>query len=143
MKKLLLTLAVICGVQAPLLAKADVVQPINGTGFACNKSLPVSITASTDLHTMVKYGYICSVLLMVTTGENVSLVEGTGSVCGTGTVAIIGGTTAAAGLPLTDHEGFSMPSNSPLFTMTTIGDHLCLLKSSSSLLSGTITYIDR
>lgn len=109
----------------------------------CNHTIPISQAASADLHSMTFNGYICTVLLFSNAdAENVSLVEGTGSVCASSTAAIIGATTAANGVALIANEGFSLPSSQPLFKMATAGDHLCLLQSGTGRVTGTITYTD-
>lgn len=110
---------------------------------ACDSKIAISQTTSTDLHTMSLTGHICTVMLISADAENVSLVDGTGSVCGTGTAAIIGATTAANGLPLTTNEGFSMTSAAQILPMSAAARHLCLLQSGSGRIAGIITYIDR
>lgn len=107
---------------------------------ACTGVIPINQTASTDLKTFTGKGYICSVLLITATSQSVSLVEGTGSTCGTGTAALIGGTSAS--LAVNGNAGFSAISGTPWLVTQTTADHLCLLQSTSSNISGTITYRD-
>lgn len=108
----------------------------------CNKTIPISQTASTDLHTFINTGYICSVLIVVPDAEVISFVEGTGTVCATNTAAIIGATTAANGMSFAANGGISAPSPYTQFIMATAADHACLLQSGAGRVAGVITYRD-
>src|SRR6185369_9553031 len=59
----------------------------------------ISQAGNTKLFSAVsgKINYICSFHIVAGDAENVSLVEGTGSTCGSSTAAVIGGATAATG----------------------------------------------
>src|SRR5215831_19354899 len=61
--------------------------------------VPINLTASGQIAAGVanKYTYICSVHLVTATAQNIALVEGTGSTCGTSTAGMAGGATAATG----------------------------------------------
>jgi len=109
----------------------------------CPNSLPVNITASTDLHSFTNTGFICSIVLVVAGQEQVSIIEGTGTVCATGTAVLWGASTADSthGMPLAANGGMG-PSFNPPLPMKTSADHLCILKSGSNLLSGAIWYAD-
>jgi hypothetical protein len=111
----------------------------------CTNHLPINITASTDLYTSLQHIYICAVTLIIAGQEQVSLVEGTGTTCGSGTAALMGGTTAgsSSGMPFAANGGMAGWSATPVIATQTLGDHLCLLKSSTNLLSGVITYVDK
>lgn len=106
----------------------------------CTSVLPFSQTASADLHTATGKSYICSIVLISATQQQVSLIEGTGSTCGTGTAALLGGTSAS--MAVAANGGFSSVSASPWLKMQTTSDHLCLLQSGVGNVSGTITYVD-
>lgn len=108
----------------------------------CGSLIPISQTASTDLHTSVGKSYICSIILVAPDAEVVSLVEGTGSVCATGIAAVIGATTAANGMSFAANGGFSAVSSAPMFNTQTTNDHLCLLQSGSGRIAGFISYND-
>lgn len=108
----------------------------------CNKTIAVSQTTSTDLHTMVNTGYICSVILVTADAEVLDLIEGTGSTCGTGSAAIIGSTTNANGMSFAANGGVSAPSPYTQFIMVAAADHLCLTQSGSGRVAGVITYRD-
>lgn len=115
---------------------------INNRHPACNKTIPISQTTSTDLKTFTNIGFLCSVMYNASDAENVSLVEGTGTVCATNIVAIIGGTSAAAGNHFAANGGVSMPSSFIQFQLAASADHLCLLQSGSGTVAGVITYAD-
>ena len=107
----------------------------------CSLQLAVNQTASTDLKTFTNNGYICDVMLVSATAQNVSLVQGTGTTCGTSTVALVGGT--AASIALSANGGFALaPSGGNFIKTTTTAQHLCLLQSGSGNVSGVIGYID-
>lgn len=108
---------------------------------ACTLQIAVNQTTSTDLKTFTNKAYICYVFLISATAQNVSLVQGTGSVCATSTVALIGGTTASAALAA--NGGFVVEvAPGGYVKMTTTAQHLCLLQSGSGNISGVIGYID-
>lgn len=120
---------------------AGVVDAAYLSGFPiCTGTIPISQTASTDLKTFTNKGYICAVVIVSGDAENISLVYGTGTTCGTGTAALIGGTTAATGMPISPNGGIA-PSSINLVTATT-AQHLCLLQSGTGRVAGVITYLD-
>lgn len=104
----------------------------------CTSKVAISQTGSADILTLTNNGYICSIMLISATAQNVSLVQGTGSTCGTSTVALIGGTTASVAVAA--NGGFAV-GGAQLVTTTT-GQHLCLLQSGSGNVSGFISYLD-
>lgn len=104
----------------------------------------ISQTTSTQLitGTASKKIYVCSVMIVTAGAENVSFVAGTGSVCGTSTVAVIGSTTAANGPNLAANTGFSHGSGFSSIAATTVNaDNLCLLQSSANRIAGVMTYV--
>lgn len=106
----------------------------------CTGVIAVNQTTSTDLKTFTNFGYICSIVLVSATAQNVSLVEGTGSVCATSIAALIGGTTAS--MALAANGGFSAVADRPWLQMLTTAHHLCLIQSSTGNVSGIITFQD-
>lgn len=109
-------------------------------GAGCVNTIPISQTGSTDIHTFTNTGYVCSIFLITADVQSVSLIEGTGSVCGTSGTAILGSTTVGNGMALIASEGFV---NNTLYKLAKTGEHLCLLQSGSSRLAGAITYADK
>lgn len=95
-----------------------------------------------------KHWYICSILIPEqTAAQNIALVEGTGTVCATNTIAVPGITggsgTAATGANLTINQGFAFGSGGFSVGETSVAaDDVCLLQSGSSQLSGGITAVD-
>lgn len=108
---------------------------------ACPSTVAVNQTASADLHTFTAKGHICSIMLISATAQSITLAEGTGSNCGSGTGYLIGGSGGT--LALAANGGFSMAAASPFMDMLVTADHLCLLQSSTGNVSGTITYSDK
>ena len=105
----------------------------------CNSQIAISQTANTTVVVGIagQKIYICSILLISATAQSLSLVEGTGTACGTGKVAIIGGTNAS--ISVIDQGGFS--AISPFGWLSTVsGNNLCLLQSGTGNISGVITY---
>jgi hypothetical protein len=68
----------------------------------------------------------------------ISLLEGTGTNCGTGTTAIIGGTSASYGLSATG--GFHGVSDRITIPTKVAGDNVCLIQDAAVNVSGMITY---
>lgn len=107
-------------------------------------SVNISQTTSTQLFagTSSKKTYICSIMLVAADAENVSLVAGTGSVCATGTSAVIGGTSAANGPNLAANGGFALGSGLATVASGTVNaDNICLLQSASGRVAGVVTYV--
>lgn len=107
---------------------------------AAKASVPISQTASTRiLLGPSRRVFICSVMVVGADAENIALVEGVGTTCGTGTVGIIGGTTAATGPNLAANGGFSLGGG---MGAVAIGDgvDICLLQSGAGRVAGTLTY---
>lgn len=119
----------------------------NLTGLTvCDTWAAVSQTANAQIITGVsaKKIYICSINLVTATTQNVAVVSGTGSVCGTGVTSVpgmSGGTTAAAGWNFYANAGIATGSGLGAIARTTNNaDNLCILQSGSGQLSGGISY---
>lgn len=112
----------------------------------CRSLAKIPITISQTTGTQLITGtasnriYVCSVLIMQasTSTQTFSLVSGTGSVCGTSLGAVIGSTTAAAGMPASFVHG----NGSGFIAKTdTDAENLCLLQSTTDRLAGALTYV--
>jgi len=106
----------------------------------------INQTASTQLAagTASKKLYVCSINVVVSTAANVALVEGTGSVCATGTAGVpgFGGATAATGWNFGANGGIAVGNgDSSLGAEGTAGDNLCLFNSGSGQVSGGLSYV--
>jgi hypothetical protein len=113
--------------------------------IACaQQPVPVSITASTQVITAGGpnvYIYICAYQLGTGgTAETASVVEGTGTTCGTNTKAVIGGTTAAAGMPI-GVSPLQLGGGVGYIAKTAVaGDNVCILVSSTATVSGVFAW---
>ena len=105
-------------------------------------TIPINQTTSggVDVHTFTGYGYICSIVLISGTQQSIGLAEGTGSVCGTGTAYLMGGSGGT--MVLAQYGGFSAVSGTPFMKLKNSADHLCVLQSSTGNVSGFITFAD-
>jgi hypothetical protein len=102
----------------------------------------INLTASGQIITGSNYTFLCSVLLVTATAQNIAFVEGTGTTCGTGTAALAGGATAATGQNWAANGGFALGSGQAWVMKTaTSGDNVCLLLSGSGQASGNVTYV--
>lgn len=122
--------------------KAAVVALSPNPAPVCTNRVAISQTTSTDILTLTNIGYICSIVLVSDTAQFVSLVEGTGSTCGTGGAALLGSTTVGSGMSLAVTGGFVAVAATPWLKMVASADHLCLLQSGSGRIGGVITYQD-
>jgi len=105
-----------------------------GAGVANTTSTPISVTASTQI-------YVCSLNLIAGVADNVALVEGTGTTCGTGTAGIAGGSTAATGWNFAANGGLTLGNGIGIIARTaTAADNVCLLVSGSGQVSGNIVW---
>jgi hypothetical protein len=90
--------------------------------------------------------YICSLNIVSATAQNIALVEGTGSTCGTGTAGVggFGGATAATGYNFAANGGIAYGNgSSSIGAEVTAGDSLCLLQSGTGQVSGGMSYAVR
>ncbi len=106
----------------------------------------INQTASTQLvaGTASKKIYICSIHVVVAAATNVALVEGTGTVCASGTAGVsgFGGATAATGWNFMANGGIALGNgDSSLGAESVSADDLCLLSSGSGQVSGGISYV--
>ena len=110
------------------------------TPMACHTTVAFSTTADLVLaHSQNSWRiYVCSVILVAAGAESVSIVEGTGTTCGTTTRGIIGGFGGT--MSLAANGGFSAISPFPFISSSVNGNQICLDKSGSGNVSGSITY---
>jgi hypothetical protein len=88
--------------------------------------------------------YLCSFFVVGADSENLSLVEGSGTTCGTGTTAIVGGTTAANGANMAANSGFALGNGQGTIAVSlTPGNDLCLFQSGSGRVAGNLTYVSQ
>lgn len=112
----------------------------------CTALLPttvaVSQTADTQLITGTanKKTYICGGVLVAGAAEIINLVEGTGSVCGTSTTALVGSTTEANGVSLAANG--VLPIDTPISGSGT-AVNTCLYNNTASRVSGYVTYVQQ
>lgn len=109
----------------------------------CSSRVVVDQTTSTDILTLTNNGYICAIHLQSSTAQNVSVIQGTGTVCATNAVVLDGGTTTTPHLAMAASGGFVLSLGSGNFLKTTTtAQHLCVLQSSTGQVSGVIIYTD-
>lgn len=113
-----------------------------GNGIACPSYVAISQTADTQLvaGNTGEVFFICAIHIIAAAAEVVSLWEGTGTACGTGSAAIIGSTTEANGVSLAANGGFAMGGGVPFLRTATTANALCLRQSGTSRVSGFISY---
>lgn len=106
------------------------------------KAFSQTATAVLVSGTSSKKTYVCSIAIIAGAAEIFNLTAGTGSTCGTNTVAVLGSTTAANGLSLAANGGITLGNGDAALAATTVNaDDLCLQQSGSNRLSGGITYV--
>lgn len=85
---------------------------------------------------------ICYAMIIGADAENLSIVEGTGAVCATGILAVMGGTTAATGPNFTAGSGYTGGgSNSTIHNTLIQGNNVCVLQSGSGRVAGNFEYV--
>ena len=122
-----------------------------GTFDACQTqariTVPISTTSSTRIvtGTASKKTYVCYLQFALdANADNVALVEGTGSTCGTGTAGMAGGTTAATGWNLLANGSVTSGAiQNWAFVTATAAHDVCLLVSGSAQLSGVVQYVQQ
>jgi hypothetical protein len=117
-----------------------VVHPSTAPALQCPFVANISSTAAVQLVTNPggKFIHVCSFSVIIAGAESISLVEGTGSTCATGTTGLYGGTSASAALAA--NGGLAMTSDRITIPMQKAGDNVCLLKSAANNASGILTY---
>jgi hypothetical protein len=88
--------------------------------------------------------YICSIHVVVAVATNAAVVEGTGSVCATGTAGVsgFGGATAATGWNFAANGGIALGNgDAAVGAEGTNADNLCLFNSGAGQVSGGISYV--
>ena len=106
----------------------------------------INQTANTQLAsgTASKKIYVCSIHVVVAAATSVALVEGTGTICGTGTAGVsgFGGATAATGWTFMANGGIALGNGgAAVGAEGTSADNLCLFNSGSGQVSGGISYV--
>jgi len=106
----------------------------------------INQTANTQLvaGTASKKIFVCSIHVVAAAATNVAVVEGTGSVCATGTAGVsgFGGATVATGWNFAANGGIALGNgDSSLGAEGTSGDNLCIFNSGSGQVSGGISYV--
>jgi len=114
-----------------------------GASIANTISTPISVTTTTQIISgaVGKQTYLCSINLVAGAPDNVALVEGTGTICGTGTAGIAGGTTAATGWNFAANGGLTLGNGFSMVARTaTAADNVCLMVSSGAQVSGSVIW---
>ena len=122
-------------------APLHVVANTGSANLTCHSTAAVHQTSSGDIIAHGAAGlrlFICGAILISQSSERISLVEGTGAACGTGTRGVIGGSSAS--MPVGANGGYVSVSPFPQYATAVAGNQLCLLKSGSGVVSGTVTY---
>lgn len=109
---------------------------------------PINISASGSAKiitgTAAKKTYICHIHVVTNAANNVALVEGTGSNCGTSTAGMAGGTTAATGWNFSANGGISIGNSDRAVAQTaTAADDVCLNPSAATQLSGVVVWVQQ
>lgn len=111
------------------------------TQLAIDQATDTKIVAGTTGQTI----YICSLVIWAgATLEVVDLVEGTGTVCATGIVGLLGSTTDANGLAFAAKTGITIGDGAgTVVSGISSGQDLCLRQSGTAQMSGGLTYVKR
>lgn len=109
---------------------------------------PINISASGSTKiitgTSAKKTYICDFHVVTNAANNVALIEGTVTNCGTGTAGMAGGTTAASGWNFSANGGISFGSGGfSMMNSATNADDVCLIVSASTQLSGGVKWVQQ
>lgn len=114
-----------------------------GTGdFTCHSTASFAMSASGIIAHAAGSNriFICSIVIVTSAAQSASLVEGTGSLCGTNTAPVIGSTTSTEGLAMAANGGFTSIAPFPWIATATAGNNVCLLLSGGGRASGSMTY---
>jgi hypothetical protein len=113
--------------------------------FLAKTNFTGSQTAGTQIiaGTSSKKTYICSMQLIAQAAEIVNIVAGTGTVCATGTSAVMGSTTAANGLSYAANGGFANGNGTGTIILASnaAADNICITQNGSSRITYQGTYV--
>jgi hypothetical protein len=116
-----------------------VVHPSVAPALQCPRVAAINQTTNTEIATANgAQVYICTFSVISATAQSVSLVEGTGTTCGTGTAGLYGGATASVSVAA--NGGLVIGSDRITIPSQTRGDNICLLQSGAGNISGVLTY---
>jgi hypothetical protein len=116
-----------------------------GTGISAPISLSAATSAIIITHSGTKSTYICHLDIVVSGADNVALIEGNTSLCGTGTYGLAGGITAATGWNFAANSGIAIGNGAGTVISAdhAAGDDVCLLPSSTAQISGSVRYVQQ
>lgn len=125
----------------PTFVSADPCQNAAKTtaAFSSSSGGPVSIVALSG-STKV---YICAIAAITDTAIKLSFIDGTGGSCASAQHALIGSTTAANGMSLAANGGFTLGSGNGTVAVTAAASAFCFLQSGTSLVAGTVSYVQQ
>lgn len=105
-------------------------------------SVATSSGATLVTGTSAKKQYICSLAFVSATAQNIAFIEGTGTVCATNPVGLMGGATAATGFNLAANGGLTFGNGDSSLAVTTVNaNNICILPSGSGQISGVMTSV--
>ena len=140
------TAAAIAGAWPAKITDGTSTQVVDPCQAQARSYVAINLTAGTQeiAGTASKQTYICGFSVVAAAADNVALVEGTGTVCATGTAGMIGGATAATGLNLAANGGIVLGNGGFAVAKTaTAADNVCLLVSGSAQVSGVISFVQQ
>lgn len=117
---------------------ADPCQDLTRAGSA-----PISQTANAQIIAGIpgRRVFVCHLMVVGADAENISLVEGSGTTCGSNTAAVIGGATAANGMNFAANGGVAEGVGSTWVAATaTPGNSVCVFQSGSGRVAGVLKY---
>lgn len=127
---------------------APTYNPKNGDPCSINmrQVVPINLAASGQVVTGVanKTTYVCSFHIVSATAQNIALVEGTGSTCGTSTAGMAGGATAATGWNFAAGQVLAFGNgNAWQLATASTGSNVCLLLSGTGQTSGALQFVQQ
>lgn len=141
-RKILLGLALLSCVAVRALAQQfpDPCQSNAKISASIGQSTPTTlITGAT-----ARKNYICSIGVVGSDAESLSLIEGSGTNCASTPLALIGSLTAASGLSLAANGSFVLGNGSGTVAAGTHTNYnVCLLQSGSGRVSGVLMYVQQ
>lgn len=106
----------------------------------CPFTAPVNQTASATViaNPGGKLIHVCGIVLIDATQQGVTVAEGTGTNCGTGTAYWDGGSGGT--MQFSANGGYSVTNFRIIYPMQAVGDNVCVIQASTGNVSGHINY---
>jgi len=143
MRRMMLIVSLLIALAAMATPESTRAQPADACSLGQKSNVAISESASAVVipGQAGRRTFLCFVFLGTAGAQNISIVEGTGTVCATNQLIIMGGPGATG--PASQANGtFTLGNGGATIGFSTvIGNDVCLLQSAAGLVAGNMIYV--